>query len=742
MNILGASLSGQGKLEEAVAACRQALQLNPRNAEPHNNLGILLEKLGRSDEAVESYREALKHRPDYAEAHANLGIALKRQGALEEAVASYRTSLKLKPANALAHNNLGIALKDLDRLEEAVDCFEQALAIKPGFAEAHNSLGNALQNLDRLEDAIASYEQALKIKPSYVEALNNLGTVLRDVGRLEEAANRFRMAVEISSSFAEAHSNLGSVLENLSKPNEAVECYNRALEIDPGSAATHSKLGSLLFQMSSPAEGAECFRKAYELTPQNTLYAINAALMLPAIPESNQHIQHWRIQHERGRNEIASLACEDNDPGSKINAPSFLLSYNNEHNLVHMQELSAAFRKMMPVLDYTAPHIETWQNKSGIPEKIRVGILSEYFKTHTIAKLYGPLIESLDRDRFEVQVFHGSNTKFDEVSDRIDQSADEAFRLDGDIVAQRETISTQALDVLFYPDIGMSPSTYFLAYSRLAPVQAVSFGHPETTGLDTIDYFVSATQMESDTAEQHYCETLICLNRLPCFFHPPSNLPAITSRSALGLPESGTLYGCPQTLIKLHPDFDEILAEILERDPEGYIILIRSNFDSWRNRLLERWEKKYPALSERVLFLRPMRQERFFQFLDQMDVLLDPIYFGSGTSFFESMTIGIPTVTWPGDYMRGRIASGAYRQMGIAEPLIVQDRDDYAKVAVELAHDTEQLKVLRRDLKQRAQTELFEVGKAVGEFEAFLVAAVETAKSKRKLPSRWSPTQT
>ena len=137
----------------------------------------------------------------------------------------------------------------------------------------------------------------------------------------------------------------------------------------------------------------------------------------------------------------------------------------------------------------------------------------------------------------------------------------------------------------------MSTASYFLAYARLAPVQATSFGHPDTTGIDTIDYFVSAESWEPRGAEEHYSESLIRLGRRPSFYQPqvPVLLPG---RAELGLPAGATLYGCPQSLFKFHPDFDAVLNRIAEGDPEGRIVLLASRREApLANLLRARWAR-------------------------------------------------------------------------------------------------------------------------------------------------------
>ena len=182
--------------------------LKPDYAEAHNNLGNALKDQGKLDEAVACYRRALELKPDYAEAHNNLGVAFKDQGKLDEAVACYRRALELKPDYAEAHNNLGNALKDQGKLDEAVACYRRALELKPDFAEAHNNLGNALKDQGKLDEAVACYRRALELKPDYAEAHGNLGIALEEMGDLRGAEDSFRAALRHNSRFAFAHYKL------------------------------------------------------------------------------------------------------------------------------------------------------------------------------------------------------------------------------------------------------------------------------------------------------------------------------------------------------------------------------------------------------------------------------------------------------------------------------------------------------------------------------------------------------
>src|SRR5260221_487748 len=105
-------------------------------------------------------------------------------------------------------------------------------------------------------------------------------------------------------------------------------------------------------------------------------------------------------------------------------------------------------------------------------------------------------------------------------------------------------IIDQQLDVLIYPEIGMDPMSIKLASLRLAPVQVATWGHPETTGLPTIDYYLSAEEMEPPEAQENYTERLITLPNLGCFYRPWGGEAIRPDLGKLGIDPQSPLFLC------------------------------------------------------------------------------------------------------------------------------------------------------------------------------------------------------
>ena len=281
----------------------------------------------------------------------------------------------------------------------------------------------------------------------------------------------------------------------------------------------------------------------------------------------------------------------------------------------------------------------------------------------------------------------------------------------------------------------MSQTIYFLAFARLASVQIVSFGHPETTGINTIDYFLSSTLLEPNNTKRKYSERLICLSQFPLYYEPPQNLGPLKNRKDLKLPENIRLYGCPQSLFKFHPDFDLILAEILFQDPESCIVLIGGEGKKkyWSEILKKRWSKSFSILNKKVLFTNTLSLLEFISLCKCVNVLLDPLHFGGGNSFLESMLVGTPSITMPGTHLKTNITAAAYKQMKILSPPIVQSSKEYINLAVQLAQDSKKNLSLREELKTAANKYLYNNLKALKEFEQFLEEAHITAQLGNKL---------
>ena len=476
--------------------------------------------------------------------------------------------------------------------------------------------------------------------------------------------------------------------------------FQRVLAIEPGNADALELLAFLHYNQSRPAPAQLAMQRRIAAKPAPGLELRKALMGLPAICDSMDEIDEVRARYERALDDLrAAKPAPLTDPVVEVGLTPFYLAYHGLNDRPLMEKLALACRS-----NYQAgrPSDHRPLSKGG---KLRIGFVSIFFNNHTIARTTIGHIRDLPRDRFEVMVFAIAPGEGD-MAQKIRASCDTWISLPMELRSVREAILQAQLDVLFFADIGMHPLTYYLAYSRLAPIQVSAWGHPVTSGLKTIDYFVSAQGVETYEAPAHYTETLW---RLPAFFQCGYARPVLAGpkmgRAELGLPE-GNLYACLQSEFKLHPDFDGAIKAILDRDPYGRILLLQPRQSGWMKRLERRFERTLGAAASRIHYLPRMGGAAYFQVVANADVVLDPFHFGGNISTAEGLALGVPAVTLPSPYARARFTAAMFREIGL-EICIAGNAEDYAMRAVRLACDQDFREPVVRDIIDRCG-ELFE----------------------------------
>jgi tetratricopeptide (TPR) repeat protein len=233
INVLGAALRGQGKLQEAVQVYDKAVQLKPDYTEAYYNRGIVLKDLGLLDEALKNFDKTIQLKPDYAEAYNNCGFTLELLGQLSEAMRNLDKAIQLKPNYAIAYNNRGNVLLGLRQLDKAVASCNKAIQLKPDFAEAHHNRGVALKRMGLPDEAVTSCDKAIQLKPNYATAYNSRGAALYDLGLLDESIQNYDKAIQLKPDYAEAHFNRHALLLNPDDLMPAIKCMEKAVAFDP-----------------------------------------------------------------------------------------------------------------------------------------------------------------------------------------------------------------------------------------------------------------------------------------------------------------------------------------------------------------------------------------------------------------------------------------------------------------------------------------------------------------------------
>jgi predicted O-linked N-acetylglucosamine transferase (SPINDLY family) len=261
------------------------------------------------------------------------------------------------------------------------------------------------------------------------------------------------------------------------------------------------------------------------------------------------------------------------------------------------------------------------------------------------------------------------------------------------------------LDVLLYPEIGMDGTSLKLASLRLAPVQAASWGHPETTGLPTVDYYLSAEDFEPPGAQAWYREKLITLPGLGCIYEPHNTAFDASPVDNLALNRSGVLLLCPGTPYKYLPRHDAIFIEIARRMPECRFVFCHDTQPSVsrmvENRLRAAFAGAGMRFDDHVSFVPRQSRAGFFGLMQIADFCLDTIGFSGFNTTMQAVECGLPVVGYEGRFMRGRFASGILRHMRLSE-LVATTDEQYVELVAKLASDVAYLQRVRAGIAEAA----------------------------------------
>jgi protein O-GlcNAc transferase len=722
-------LAARGAYGEAQTRARAAVTANPNNAAALDLLARLLTHFAKAREALPAAVRAAALEPTNASYRYTLGRVREASGDAPAAMSDYEQTLRLNPSHVRAHVSLGLARSSADRHEEAISCYRRALELDPANAEACMNLARELALLG--QDAEPGLEAGVAIaRARMVEQaarLRELADRAVAAGRPFEALERLADARQMAPGDAALHLYAAKIHESMGKLDDALASCMDAVRVQPQWLLA-LRLTVITAATCGLAEVAREYASRGIALDTSDAFAIAAELALPAICDSVEDISVTRRRLATGLDHLLARPLRLETPECDCPMPGFFLAYHGQNNCELKEKMARMFLSASPGLQ--------WQSEGGGKsrsgnERLRIGFASRYLRNHSIGKTSRGLMARLCRKRFEVVAVHIPPVIEDATSRWIDEHSDESITLVSDLALARRQIADLGLDVLFYQDIGMEPLSYFLAFARLAPVQCVSFGHPDTTGIPNVDFFISNDAYEPVGAAAHYSERLFLLHDLPtlAYYYRPMVEKAPDSRARLGLSAHEHLYVCPQALFKLHPDFDALLAAILRRDPQGRLVLISNVVGRWAGQLQQRFARTMPDVANQITFLDSMPHERFLTLLAAADAVLDTLHFNGMNSSLEAFAAGAPVVTLPGDFQRGRHTAAMYRAMGMQD-CIAASPEDYVGMAVRLGTDSHYRHALSARIAANSSV-LFENERVVAEFERFFLEAVRLKEGTR-----------
>ncbi len=580
--------------------------------------------------------------------------------------------------------------------EIALSAYRNAIEANPKNPSARFNMGLVLAANGRPHEAIVALEAALTIDPRDLAATLLLAEQLIAVGNDDKAVAR--LTAIASSGDNEQRQRASMLLVEAGASQDAMAIARR---IDRPSADW-----TLAFAAKLRAFGAMEFsdqwlmraKTSERVAAHELRLALSHALALPSAYASSHAIAPIRNRFADRLHTLVERYPPTTIAGENVDADAllwsnFYLAYQGENDRTLQREFGTWWSQS---LNAAAP-----KKASTTRHSRRIAFVSSLFHQCTVGSYFSAWIEHIAARDWDVVLVNIGDRR-DELTERLSRASSSELTLNGSVSQNVRALHDVGADIIVYPELGLDYRTAALAAFRLAPVQICGWGHPVTSGLPTIDVFLSCAAMEPASAHDHYSERLMTLPGLGTrYLSPP--IPAASSRDALGLPISGPLYLVPHSLFKLHPDNDAVYAGVLTRDPRATLIFF-DGVDSGarrivRQRLALHFSEHGLDFAARTRFLPMRSREAFLQVLLAGDVVLDSLRFSGGNVSLDALHCGLPVVTHPGEFMRGRQTMGMLQQIGGGE-LICDSIASMIETAVDVANDSTRKRTLGAMLRE------------------------------------------
>lgn len=674
---LGEALRRSGRAAAAVLAYEQALTLNPEFAEAHCNLGHVYREQGRLGEAISCYQQAVMLRPGYFQAQYNLANVLLLVGRPQEAAQSYQKALQWQPNHAQAHYNLGLAWQQSDQTAAAVSHWQQALALQPDFVLAHAVLAAHYRDNGLPGRAIHHFQQAARLQPNNGDYHFQLGYLFSMQGQLEGAKFHYERAAELQPHSAETRNNLAVVIQNLGRLKEAIRHFQEAMALNPSLPNIPRNLGLAYKLTGQIAETRQSYQRSLALADDDLL-RLEMETIPPYIVGNQAQIDHYRAELSQ------TLASHAARPGhidlTQLHlgeaCPPYTLVYQAQNDRPIKEAWAKLFSGRLPLFEP--------RPNSGQPH---LGFVVTHTHEGVFQRSMGNILNQLAAtNRFRLTVVSNRPDAIHYLKQHLPSPAIHFLLLPAQLDQAALALHRATFDLLYYWEVGTDAANYFLPFFRPAAHQCTSWGWQVTTGIPQMDSYLSSHLLEPADGQSHYSEKLVLLDTLlTCYTRPdvPTSPP---SPANFGFNSRQHLYFCAQNLLKIHPDFDSLAAEILRRDPLGLLILVGLENEFPAGLLRQRFQQTMPDVLERVHLLPRLREPEFWGLLALADVVLDTPHYGGVNTTYQALAAGTPIVTRPGPFQRGRYTFGAYQKMGFFD-CVAHSPEDYVNKALQLGND-------------------------------------------------------
>jgi protein O-GlcNAc transferase len=643
------------------------------------------------------------------------------------------------------------SFNDMELNVEGTFYITEAVKQYPEHARLLFVCGVSFHLQSRYDLALEFYQMSGKYDPSYDVLYVNIASVYQMLGRLKEAKSFYEhvyMRLQDDSGFL---NNYGSLLLAMNEYEMGEKLLLQSIEADPEQEFAFVNLAGYYQDEGLIKESKELLIRGMKWSPKHLQLELRVATMLSPVASS------WSQMLDERRSVVQLVAQLNNKPApaeenilplmSGLDRVHFYIQYHGLNDRSIQESIAQYYRKVIRNLGFIAPHnleqhavsSSSSSSSSSVSsrtshttgnayprQKIRIGFMSKLFgvfEPHGL--LLDGIIKFLPRDRFRVialEVAAGGAQKI--VSPLIATSADELIEISLDHVHAMKTLSDLRLDILVFADVLSEPMNHFLLHSRFAPVQIAFWGNPITSASHHVDYFMSSDFMEHPFRtripyrNEPYSEQVVLSPGQGIWYYGPHsaemklcedsvasivNSDVSLSRNDFELDPEWFVFLCPQSVFKLHPLFDQVIAALLRQSPSHvHVVFTAGRRPRWTQTFVQRLEQAiHPDDTHRCHLVERVSSEMFIEFIKVADAILHPFPFDGSRTSADSIAAHIPYVTLPTEYLRGRMGASFLRTMNIPE-LVAKNVTDFVHIAVKLSTDISFFRTMKDLLQKRS----------------------------------------
>lgn len=577
-------------------------------------------------------------------------------GNLDEAELSCNVLLEREPDNIESLFLLGNISAQKGAIRDALKHFSRAVSISPNLPVLRLNLGISLKLMQKYEESIAEFKEAVRLDPEYAPAWYQLGEVFEESNNLDEALQAYVKTIELEPLNTEAIQRTGDIYQKQNRLHEALEYYRKAIRLKPGNYIAYNNAGGILKSLSRTREALAFFRNALKIKPDLVLCGCNYLLTM--------------------------LLSSENSP----------VDISNAH-----KEWSDAYET--PLIAHHTSHV----NAAETDKALRIGYVSADFKSHPVAFFIEPILAAHNREKLTVFCYSNCESP-DSITAQLERLADVWRPIHN--VGDNEVcdiIRNDGIDILV--DLGgHTLRNRLTVFARKpAPVQVTWLGYPATTGLKSIDYRITDAEADPPGLTEHlHSETLYRLPDTFICYRPPVNAPAVAPLPSLT--NGHITFGVFNSFSKITRDAVDLWCKILHLIPEAKLLIKAQGMEHepMRAHVLEMFLSRGIPAKKIELAGQTWSIYSHLEMFGKVDISLDTFPYNGTTTTCESLWMGVPVIAKEGDSHVSRVGVSLLGAVGLTG-LIAASAEDYVSLATFLARDTNNLKILRNNLRNRMQ---------------------------------------